>query len=58
MRDRVKFYGKTDMVNGFMLTKALILLKQLTLNKEYKCINTLTAEEYKLIECGGLLNTF
>lgn len=39
MRDRVKFYGKRDMVNGFMLTKALIVLKQLTQNKEYEDIN-------------------
>lgn len=35
-----------------------IIVKNITLNKEYKCINTLTVEEYKLIECGGLLNTF
>lgn len=39
MRDRVKFYGKRDMVNGFMLTKALMVLKQLTQNKEYEDIN-------------------
>ena len=35
-----------------------ILVCNLTKNKEYSCLNTLTEEEMKLIDCGGLLNTF
>lgn len=39
MSNRVKFYGKADMANGYMLEKALPILQQLKLSKEYVNIN-------------------
>lgn len=39
MEHRVKFYGKTDMINGYMLEKALSVLKQLNPIKLYDDIN-------------------
>lgn len=39
MEHRVKFYGKTDMINGYMLEKALSVLKQLNPIKPYDDIN-------------------
>ena len=35
-----------------------IVVKNITKNKEYSKDCDLSDEEYKLIECGGLLNTF
>lgn len=39
MSNRIKFYGKADMANGYMLGKALPILQQLKLSKEYVNIN-------------------
>ena len=39
MSNRVKFYGKADMANGYMLEKALPILQQLKSSKEYVNIN-------------------
>ena len=39
MSNRVKFYGKADMANGYMLEKTLPILQQLNLSKEYVNIN-------------------
>ena len=39
MSNRVKFYGKADMANGYMLEKTLPILQQLKLSKEYVNIN-------------------
>lgn len=39
MEHRVKFYGKTDMINGYMLEKALSVLKQFNPTKTYDDIN-------------------
>lgn len=36
----------------------LILVKNVTKNKKYSIVNTLTKDEMNLINCGGLLNTF
>ena len=36
----------------------LILVKNISKNKKYSIVNTLTKEEMNLINCGGLLNTF
>lgn len=35
MSNRVKFYGKADMVNEYMLEKALPILRQLNTTKEF-----------------------
>ena len=35
MKERIKFYGKTDMINGYMLEKALPVLKRLTPSRTY-----------------------
>ena len=39
MSNRVKFYGKAYMANGYMLEKALPILQQLKSSKEYVNIN-------------------
>ena len=39
MEHRVKFYGKTDMINGYMLEKALSVLKHFTPTNTYSDIN-------------------
>ncbi|MDE7453370.1 MAG: hypothetical protein K2N22_03070, partial [Clostridia bacterium] len=39
MKERVRFYSKTDMINGFMLEKSLSVLKKLTHTRTYNNIN-------------------